>query len=64
MLVGAYKMTTEEVIVIAETLRPGFYKAEIDEGGWYWLVFSDYAGCYSYCGNSWVEALKDAGWTG
>lgn len=57
-------MTTEEVIVIAETLRPGFYKAEIDEGGWYWLVFSDYAGCYSYCGNSWVEALKDAGWTG
>lgn len=53
-------MTTEEAIEIAESLRTGFSKAEIDGRGWHWLVFSDYGGCYSYSGNSWEEVLYNA----
>lgn len=61
-------MTTEEVISIAKTLRPGFLKERKSrtfmDTMWYELLYEEALMVKYFGGNSWEEALRAAGWKG
>jgi len=59
-------MTIEEVIAIAKTLNDKFYKIEMSQD---WsddkpIYIIQYFGNQIFEGNSWEEALGNAGWKG
>lgn len=54
------KMTIDDVIEIAKTLKPNFKMLHVTEAKRYWLSWEG----TMIVGNSWEEALRNAGWKG